>query len=480
MNKKEEKGYSRLVDIVSEDKSVETIAKYDYTLKIRRYVDNTPAPEPQDVKAHLVGGVPMIEIQQIQNTLCPKFKFEGNQFFKEKNEQYKDFAITAKTEIKITIEDDSNVTNTLTELGLHLADWWQDAKHDFSTLAPEPAENNVVADDMAAYLSLSSDKFTKVRKQLLGSILEKFVPVGVLDKYQIAGVFVNWWDNIKYDLKTIMKLGWEPALIEDSYLIEEFFQSEQSEIEKKESLQAQLENDLNEAVEEALSLVEYEPDEEEDEVKLTPKLAKDQLKEQITYYVSEKKKNAEAKPYQELETKIKALEAKIKTYKAEVKELNAQLDLKLILKRYGADDEKSEAKAFLEKIEQELPLLEAEKAGLPAYAENKKKISALTKQINAYKKDKELLNKKLNSVDSLLRSIGGVISEEVSQKLILKKHFDLVNEQLQRYLATERRTLTAAYENLFDKYFTSSQQMEKSRNKTLSDLNDFLTELKYL
>jgi type I restriction enzyme M protein len=55
-----------------------------------------------------------------------------------------------------------------------------------------------------------------------------------------------------------------------------------------------------------------------------------------------------------------------------------------------------------------------------------------------------------------------------------------VNEQLQRYLAAERRTLTAAYENLFDKYFTSSQQMEQARNKTLAELNDFLTELKYL
>ena len=304
--------------------------------------------------------------------------------------------------------------------------------------------------------------------------------MGVLDKYQIAGVFVNWWDNIKYDLKTIMKSGWEPALIEDNYLIEEFFKKEQSLIDEKETLQAQLENDLSEAVEEAIALVEYEPDEEDGEVKLTPKLAKDQLKEQINYYTNEKKKPVEAKPYQELETKIKTLEAKIKACKAEIKELAAQLDLKLILKRYGADDEKSEAKALLEKIEQELPLLEVEKTDLPANAENKKKINALSRQITAYKKDKELLTKKLNSVDSLLRSIGGVITEEESQKLILKKHFDLVNEQLQRYLATERRTLTAAYENLFDKYFSSSQQMEIARNKTLTVLNDFLTELKYL
>lgn len=479
-NKKEENGYSRFVDIVSDDESAETIAKYDYTLKIRRYVDNTPAPEPQDVKAHLIGGVPLVEIQQIQNTLCPKFKFDGNQFFKTKNELYKDFDIASKTEIKATIDEDQNIINTLTELGLHLADWWQDAKHDFSTLAPEGPENNIVADDMAAYLSLSSDKFTKVRKELLSSILEKFVPVGVLDKFQIAGVFVNWWDNIKYDLKTIMKLGWEPALIEDSYLIEEFFNAEQSEIEKKGSLQSQLENDLSEAVEEALSLVEYEADEEEGEVKLTAKLAKDELKDQINYYLKEKGKPTEAKPFQELEAKIKGLEAEIKKYKADIKTLKAQLELKLTLKRYGVEDEKAEANAFLEKIKQEMPQLEQDKAAIIVNADNKKKISELTKQINAYKKDKEILQSKLNSVDNLLIAIGGIITVEESQKLILKKHFDLVNEQLQRYLAVERRTLTAAYENLFDKYFTSSQQMEGSRTKTLGELHDSLTQLKYL
>lgn len=479
-NKKEEKGYSRFVDIISDDESVDTIAKFDYTLKIRRYVDNTPPPEPQDVKAHLVGGVPLVEIQKIQNTLCPKFKFEGNQFFKEKNQHYKDFAIMSKSEIKAIIDDDVNVTNTLTKLGLHLADWWQDAKHDFSTLAPEPVVDNVVEEDISVYLSISSDKFTKVRKKLLSSILEKFVPVGVLDKYQIAGVFVNWWDNIKYDLKTIMKSGWEPALIEDSYLIEEFFSKEQILIDEKETIQAQLENDLSEAVEEAISLVEYEADEEEGEVKLTPKLAKEQLKEQINYYKNEKKKPEEAKPYQELEDKIKSLEKDIKTCKTEIKELTIQLELKLILKRYGAEDEKSEASAILGKIEQELGLLETEKAGISVNAENKKKISSLTKQINVYKKNKDLLLNKLNNLDNLLYSIGGVITEEESQKLILKKHFDLVNEQLLRYLATERRNLIAAYENLFDKYFTSSQQMEEARNKTLSELNDFLTQLKYL
>ena len=87
--KSEQKNYSKLVDL-------ETIKENDYYLNIRRYVDNTPPPEPEDVKAHLIGGVPIEEIEKIQEELAPKFKFNGYQFFKDKNEKYKDFLISEK------------------------------------------------------------------------------------------------------------------------------------------------------------------------------------------------------------------------------------------------------------------------------------------------------------------------------------------------------------------------------------------------
>ena len=42
-------GFARVV-------AVEELAENDFNLNIRRYVDNTPPPEPQDVRAHLHGG----------------------------------------------------------------------------------------------------------------------------------------------------------------------------------------------------------------------------------------------------------------------------------------------------------------------------------------------------------------------------------------------------------------------------------------
>jgi type I restriction enzyme M protein len=55
--KRELPKYSRLVD------KTEIVEKHDYNLNIRRYVDNTPDPEPEDVQAHLIGGVPETEVQ---------------------------------------------------------------------------------------------------------------------------------------------------------------------------------------------------------------------------------------------------------------------------------------------------------------------------------------------------------------------------------------------------------------------------------
>jgi len=503
-NKIKETSYSKLVDILKQPDGKISIEENDWTLNIRRYVDNTPLPEPEDVKAHLIGGVPTIEIEKVQHSLAPKFEFDGYQLFQDKNDIYKDFNLDIKAGIKTTVEDDNKVIETLTELGIHLADWWQLAKEDFSTLAPNG--------------NGSRANLPAVRAELLNTIKEKFVPVGVLDKFQVAGVFVNWWDNIKYDLKTIMQNGWDAGLIPDEYLIEEFFKTEKAEIEQIEIEQADFESQLEEAVEEALNLVEFEPDEEEGEVKQTPALAKSQLKSQIDYFLTEKNKPEEAKPFQEQDTKIKDLEKSIKDCKALHKEKQTELELKIELKRYGSEEVKAESNALLlatkkeidkmdadiesliaafktdlkdhsdyakiktstKALEKELKAAKNDEAKLNLVLEAQKQFKEITKAYNARIKDSGILEAKLQSLDALLEEIGGMITTEESQKLILKKHFDIINDQLQRYLNAEKRALVNAFENLFDKYYTSAQAVEQKRESTMAELNDFLIQLKYL
>lgn len=43
--------------------SRQEMADNDYNCNIRRYADNAPPPEPQDVRAHLLGGIPQAEVE---------------------------------------------------------------------------------------------------------------------------------------------------------------------------------------------------------------------------------------------------------------------------------------------------------------------------------------------------------------------------------------------------------------------------------
>src|SRR6266478_5995623 len=62
----------------------------DWNLNIRRYVDNSPLPEPHDVRAHLQGGVPVAEVQAKQS-LFDAVGFDPNlAFARRKQEPYYD------------------------------------------------------------------------------------------------------------------------------------------------------------------------------------------------------------------------------------------------------------------------------------------------------------------------------------------------------------------------------------------------------
>ncbi len=58
--RKNVEGYARLVP-------VKEIEAEEYNCNIRRYVDNAPPPEPHDVRAHLHGGVPVVEIEALSH-----------------------------------------------------------------------------------------------------------------------------------------------------------------------------------------------------------------------------------------------------------------------------------------------------------------------------------------------------------------------------------------------------------------------------
>ena len=59
--------YHKHLDVpkYSRNVPVSELEQEDFNLNIRRYVDNSPPPEPHDVRAHLHGGVPLAEIDAL-------------------------------------------------------------------------------------------------------------------------------------------------------------------------------------------------------------------------------------------------------------------------------------------------------------------------------------------------------------------------------------------------------------------------------
>lgn len=448
-HKREIPKYSRLVD------KAEIVEKHDYNLNIRRYVDNTPDPEPEDVQAHLMGGIPEAEVAARASDFA-RFGIDRDTLFAPMKEEgragYLAFcdSIDSRLAIKASMEANPALQKTLADHFDALEGWWAAARDDFAQLQ---------------YARNGGKKIPEVRSELMAGLKSQIVPLGVLDEFKSAGVFVNWWQQIRYDLKTIVSMGWHHSLIPDGYLIEEFFKAKASDIETLEASISEAQSELAEAVETAQVVASYEPEEEE---KVTAAVMKKALKELIEGLKESKSDLArkEMKQLRDQEEIIKSIEKRIKEAKTKHKEKSEKLEHKLKLKRLGGDSFKAESLAMVKQTDAQLGGLD------PKDKADKKKIKAINK-------DKEILAARISQTDALLAEIGGQLSEEEARLIILKKIYDIAQKELERYLNAEKRSLIMDVENLWDKYALSSQEIEVKRNDTLTALDDFLIGLGY-
>jgi type I restriction enzyme M protein len=442
IQKRELQKYSRLVD------TTEIVEKHDFNLNIRRYVDNTPDPEPEDVQAHLIGGIPEAEVQARQSDFA-RFGVTADTLFQPERPGYLAFlpAIAAKPAIRNTLEADPALQKTLAAHHDALEAWWNVARDDFARLR-------------------DGRKMPEVRHELLSTIKSKLIPLGVLDEFKSAGVFVNWWQQIRYDLKTIISIGWHHTLIPDEYLVAEYFQAEADAIEALEAKVSETQAELAEAVDTAQEVAAYEPEEDET---VTATVIKKALKELIDDLKGSTGESAvkELKALEAQETAITTLEKRIKESKVKLKSLTDELEYKLQLKRVGGEEFKAESQQLLAQAEAQLTALDGTKK------DDKRKIATL-------QKDKAVLQARMAETDALLASVGGQLTEAAAKTLILKKLYDLADQELNRYLNADKRTLFAVVENLWDKYVVSSQEIEASRDDALGTLKRFLKGLGYV
>ncbi|WP_445402193.1 N-6 DNA methylase [Zobellella sp. An-6] len=262
-------GFARIVGI-------ETLRDNGYNLNIRRYADNAPPPEPHDVRAHLLGGIPQAEI----DAKAPLFRAQGLNpaellVPKPDDAGYRLFAetIAGKAAIQPAIEHNAGVQAKEQALRDAFERWWQAHGQRIIALAEHR-------------------EYAALRKELLNSFGETLGPVGMLDDFQISGMIAGFWFQQKYDFLTLMARdargvvdAWRTSIItamEDTnskedplehklvrFLLGGFLEQMQS----LESTKAELESQIK-ATEELLPKAEDEEEESDDEPLSEAELAK--------------------------------------------------------------------------------------------------------------------------------------------------------------------------------------------------------------
>jgi type I restriction enzyme M protein len=179
-------GFSAIVDNA-------TLKENGYNLNIRRYADNAPPPEPHDVRAHLVGGIPKAEVAD----KAPLFSAHGLNpldLLTERDAKYFDFApeLATRQALKPAVEGNAGLVAKEAAIRSAFEQWWQ--AHSARITALSGQMNNAAS-------------LVALRNELLASFSQSLEAIGLLDPFQVRGIVAGFWYQTKYDFLTLQARG---------------------------------------------------------------------------------------------------------------------------------------------------------------------------------------------------------------------------------------------------------------------------------
>jgi len=437
-------GYSRVVDL-------DEIKANDYNLNIRRYADNAPPPEPHDVRAHLVGGIPKTEVAAKKDLLA-SHGLKPDVLFVARDDKYYDFApaITERAAIKKSVEENVGVQRKEKKLRDAFAEWWDAHKGKLERL---PGNNNVM----------------KVRADYLVTFEEALAPVGLLDRFKIAGVIASWWNHAYDELKTIVAQGF-------TGLIDGWVQTIKDFIEGEDDTQDE----------------DFKPLEH----KIVAKLIPEYIQELTEAEAEIERLKAEKESFERgehLEDSDEEYDGKDRNYGKEledrIKDLKGRLVEKIGRVRIPAlngDDDEMSATQFLENLSKT-------KAAAKAVQENISELEPIVEEmmeaqqlVSPYKQIKKDLAAARRKYKALKAALVKRL-EEARAKLSAKEDkeivLDLIREgmarHLERYVVAHRQQVVAVAENWWDKYAVPMDTIEKDRERAARALSKMVGGLGY-
>lgn len=325
-------GFSRFVPFD------EIINKNTYNLNIPRYIDSTEKEDLQSIEAHLYGGIPQDDIDNIPHfwNVFPNLK---NQIFGEYSKGF----------YKLLIQKD-DVHKTISE-NIEFLEYNKKVNNTYN-------EWKKIANPVLTNLN-STDSNKEIILNLSEEILEKFSKLELLDKYDVYQVLLAYWnetmnddvlliiqdelgynlakitDDIKEEPKESKKakkdsakekkpkepkiIGWEGRLIPKQIVLDAFFALEQKEIEKAEEKLSQTESEFEEFIENNSDENGYFTDYMGDDEKIDSKKITSRVK------LLTKEKKTQNEEYKILNNYVD-YESSIKSQKKHITELKKVLD----------------------------------------------------------------------------------------------------------------------------------------------------------
>ncbi|PIB32238.1 type I restriction-modification system subunit M [Gaetbulibacter sp. 5U11] len=428
-NKENLEGYAKKISKADLDKE-------DYNFNIRRYVDNSPPAEPQDVNAHLHGGIPTVEVDELQPYWNNYLHLRTTIFENAPKVGYDNFkdTITAKEHLKTIVLEHAAIAQKREAYTNGVNQWWI---NNVPKLEALPEQKNVY--DLYRDFSIS--------------IANDFSALGILDLHKSRGAFAAYWDTLETDLKSIAASGWNAELIPADDILQSQFPEVLKELANNEARRDELEALFNEVDE----LDEGEFD--EDNYDVFPKEVLKDLKDNI------KTHNADIR---ELKKEIKALKIRIKA--------NAQpkLDDNDTLSAVeGSQSERSQLEQELQQKQKAQTQADTKKAIIE---QQLAKHTELTNELKACKATiAEIKAKK----EDLVAKAREKITPEEAKVLILKRFKEVLHNTVMDYVNRYERALITELETRFTKYQNTLVNILDRREDAANQLNNFLMELGY-
>ncbi len=238
-NQLEQPKYSRMVPLAE-------IETNEFNLNIPRYIDSQEPEDIQDIAAHLLGGIPVADIDTLQSYWEVYPNMRAVLFTNNKRKGYLDLLIP-KEEIKQTIYQHAEFTAYQSEINKVFNKWKAAVKPELEAIS-------------------IGDKPKVIIRDISENLLKRFAGLQLIDKYDIYQHLMTYWSDIMQDdVYTLVadgwnagqtvetqekKKDWDGLLIPKSIMINEYFQEEQEEIDSITANRDELAQQLTELEEE--------------------------------------------------------------------------------------------------------------------------------------------------------------------------------------------------------------------------------------